>query len=628
MFVFCALIYVLYRPGFSFGLAFDDLANLAGLESVRDLDSAILFVFSGNAGPFGRPLALASFLAQRSAWPDHIDVMIRCNVLLHLVNVLLVASLARRLAYYLPGVASQPGRFAFAVAALWGSSPLLMSTSLMAVQRMTSLSACFCLLGMIGWLRARHLLADRPGFALLGMTASLLTGTLLGALSKETGALLPLFVIATEYTLVGRALPPSFRQRRWRMAWWCWCWATFCVPVGGIAYLGWQHLAHVDTAYVGVGYGPLERLFTEARVLFEYLHLLIAPQRNGLGPFHDDLQVSTSLLFPPATLVSAVTWSLLGIAGWLLRAGPFRAFTFALAWFLGGHLLESTIFPLEPYFEHRNYLPGVGVWVGVCALLWAGIGPVRRAGLALMAILLLNNLFVLRETGLVWADPLLAGRIWHAEHPDSIRALVQYGRSLGERGSIEQSVRIYDAASSRLRASPHYRAGRLQLYCATRPPGRVADAALDLRDGLGAGRIDYQVPESLGLVMQLAAAGRCAGFDIDNGRQMLESIVSSTDARVMARARQAAHSALADYWISKRELDPTLRHLEQVWDMSGDIAVLRHIVRVLVSANLCEDARVRLREASTTPPRNPLYRLAWKRQRDGIADDIERGCHG
>ncbi len=623
--VLCGLVYALYAPGLGFGLAFDDVANLTGLATVHDYASALLFVFAGDAGPLGRPVSLATFLLQASAWPEHVDAMVRFNILLHLFNALLVALLGRRLARFLPGVQAQPPGFGIAVAALWVSSPLLMSTSLMAVQRMTSLSACFCLLGMIGWLRAREQLAERAGPALVGMSAAVLAGTALAALSKETGALLPLFIMVVEFTLVGPMLPPRLAVTGERLAWRCWCGVVFGVPLLGIAYLAWLHLAHMESAYAGFGYGPMERLLTEAGLLFGYLRQMVLPLRSGLGPFHDDVLIAPGIQNAVAVL-PLLGWALLCLAAWVLRAGRFRAFSFALAWFLTGHLLESTIFPLEASFEHRNYLPAAGVWVGVCALLWSGIGPVRRAGVVLMVALLLNNLFVLRETGLVWSDPVLAGRVWYAEHPDSMRALLQYGRSLGERGSIDESVRIYEAASPRLQATPHYRAGRLQLYCATRPPASVAEAASDLAAGLGGGRIDYHVPESIGLVMQLAATGRCKGFDIDRGRAMLEAIVSSTDARVMPRARRSAHAALADYWIGQRELDPTLRHLEQVWAMSGDIGALRQIVRVLVSAGLCTDARSRLQEVSALEPLSPLHRLAWRQQRDGIAGDIGRGC--
>ena len=46
---------------------------------------------------------------------------------------------------------------------------------------------------------------------------------------------------------------------------------------------------------------------------------------------------------------------------------------FAVLFFLAGHILESSIFPLELIFEHRNYLPSFGPWfaLGVSGLLLA-----------------------------------------------------------------------------------------------------------------------------------------------------------------------------------------------------------------------------------------------------------------
>ena len=618
----CALVYACYSPGAGFGLAFDDVANLIGLATVRDADSALIFVFAGDAGPLGRPLSLASFLPYSGAWVEQLDLIIRANIGLHLVNALLVAQLARRLAAFLPEVSIQPGRFAVAVAALWATSPLLMSTSLMAVQRMTSLSALFCLLGMIAWLDARVRLEQRPWRSLTGMSVAVLLCTAAAALSKETGALLPLFIMVIEFGLVRHRLPAPLQVLPQALAWMGWRLLVFGLPILGILYLGWRHLADVDAAYAGFGYGPVDRLLTQAGVLFEYLHQIVVPKRSGLGPFHDDVLVSSNL----SGLLLSCCWLVSGVLAWRLRNGKYRAYSFAYAWFLVGHLLESTIFPLEPYFEHRNYLPAVGVWIGVCALLWSGIGTLRHAGTAVLAVLLLNNLFVLRETGLVWSDPVIAGRIWHEEHPDSMRALLQYGRSLGERGQVERSVQVYDAASPRLQATAHYQAGRLQLYCATRPPERVEDAMRSLENVLGSGRIDYHAPESVGVVMQLAAAERCKGFDIGRGRAILEAIATSTDSRVMPRARRAAHAALADYWISQSELDPTIRHLEEVWLSSGEIADMRKIVRVLLSARLCEVAVDRFNAVSLHEPANPLKRVVWRYQRDGMAQDIASGC--
>ncbi|MFM7783374.1 MAG: hypothetical protein ACKPE6_01790, partial [Gammaproteobacteria bacterium] len=618
----CVLVYACYLPGLGFGLAFDDVSNLVGLSGVGDFSSAMLFVFSGEAGPWGRPLSLASFALQASDWPDNLAAFVRVNIALHLLNALVLAALVRKLAPHVRPAVERSWCFGIVVAALWASSPLLMSTSLMPVQRMTSLSAHFALLGLLGWICARELLSTRPWRALAGMSAAVAAGTAAAALSKETGALLPLFIMVLEFTLLRSALPwprlSPLQERAWRL----WRLAVFGLPILGILRLGWAHLSDIDAAYAGFGYGPLDRLLTEAGVLFSYIRQLLLPVRSGLGPFHDDVQVAASL----SGFILLLCWLAVGLLSWRLRQGRLRVFSFAIAWFLVGHVLESTIFPLEPYFEHRNYLPSVGIWIGVCALLWRGAGRLRLAGPVLLGVLVLNNFFVLRETGLVWSDPVIAGRIWHEEHPDSLRALVQYGRSLGESGRIDQSIEIYDAASERLKATPQYQAGRLQLYCATDRHEGIPAAASALEQTLATGRIDYHVPDSIRTVMGLVNAGRCKGFDSERGRRMLEYIASSGESRVMPRARLTAHMGLADHWTAQRELDPAVRHLESAWQSSGDMGVLRLLVRVFISADLCEEARKRLQGLDPLLPANPLLRPGWRLQRDGIADDVARGC--
>ena len=48
------------------------------------------------------------------------------------------------------------------------------------------------------------------------------------------------------------------------------------------------------------------------------------------------------------------------------RANPvLKPVAFGIAFFLGGHLLESTVLPLELYYEHRNYLPSFGDLPGI-----------------------------------------------------------------------------------------------------------------------------------------------------------------------------------------------------------------------------------------------------------------------
>jgi 4-amino-4-deoxy-L-arabinose transferase-like glycosyltransferase len=100
--------------------------------------------------------------------------------------------------------------------AIWMLMPLLASSSLLIVQRMTTLSALLMLLGMVGYMCARRAIGRRPLLALAGMTLALGAGASLGALAKENGILIFAFILATELVLLDRPLNVS------RSAWRAW----------------------------------------------------------------------------------------------------------------------------------------------------------------------------------------------------------------------------------------------------------------------------------------------------------------------------------------------------------------------------------------------------------------------
>lgn len=81
------------------------------------------------------------------------------------------------------------------------------------------------------------------------------------------------------------------------------------------------------------------------------------PRAVAFGPFHDDYTVydSSSIL----AWLAAAAWLLVAVLAFILRQRT-RLPLFALLWFTVAHLVESTVIPLELYFEHRNYLAVVG----------------------------------------------------------------------------------------------------------------------------------------------------------------------------------------------------------------------------------------------------------------------------
>ena len=97
------------------------------------------------------------------------------------------------------------------------------------------------------------------------------------------------------------------------------------------------------------------------------MSLLLWPDPARLSMEHD-VQISTSLFSPFTTLPALILIGALIFLAIRFRR-QFPVITFGIAWFFLNLVIESTIIPLELVFEHRLYLPSMGFYLSVAALL-------------------------------------------------------------------------------------------------------------------------------------------------------------------------------------------------------------------------------------------------------------------
>jgi hypothetical protein len=618
------VIWTLYSPGFEFGFSFDDAVNLSRLGEISDLPSALSFVFSGNAGPTGRPLSLLSFLLNASAWPHYSGAFVRINLAIHLVNAMLVVWLAYRLCPHLPWRMPNPAWFALMTGVAWASCPILVSTNLMVVQRMNTLSAFFSLAGLLVFAIARQSLGARRSWAIGWMSAGVVMGTLLGGLSKENGFLLPLVVLSLEFLLlssglgsgaVGQTKPP-----RW--------WVMIFLIVPSLLVIAYIVQAPLRSGGLldGRGFDATQRLLTESRILFRYLHLIVLPLRSRIGPYQDDFPISEGLLDPPVTFVAAMAWLLVLPAIVFLRKSSWGLLCFALGWFLVAQLMESTVLNLELYFEHRNYLPSVSIVLLIVACVFARDFPYRKLRLGLGVVLLANSLFVLRESALVWGQPLLAAQLWHIDHPGSLRALQDHGAEVAATGKNAEVFALLDAAPPRLRESVGFRIVDLRTSCQGGGPERTAAASANLREALARGHVGHAGVKALIEAGPLIKAGRCEGFDYPAYLDIIERIAGAAG-RASVDARSIAHEELGRLWYDRKEVNKTLWHYEQAYDLRRSLRFAAPMVAVLVQAGFPEDAKRVLRDLRKDAPLRPYLRGIWLAQCDDLEKAIDNASH-
>ncbi len=427
-----ALAYGIFSQGLGGGLYFDDRTNLALLSQVNSFDAAMQFAFSGTAGSLGRPLSLGSFALQVAAWPHKPEAFIQVNILIHLFNGALVAWFALLLA----NITGTPRKVLFValITALWLLSPIQVSPVLFIVQRMTLLAGLFTLLGLIFYLLGRRPRPDgKPTWLWIGLAFAM---TIPATLSKENGVLLPGFLLILEFFLLG-GNGDSVRSvvRSKLLA----AWAAGMLLFGlFFLYRYWPSFTEI---YAAKGYSPAQHLATEVRAVVHYLSQILIPDMPKFGPFHDDFPISAVWYEPRALAAMLGLSALAGLAWWSRRRSPlFSAGVFIFLW---GHALESSVIPLEPYFEHRNYIPLLGVALALTGLAQSFKTHRKLASVGLAGLLLLYA-FSAFQYAAIWGKRTVAVQYWYAERPDSTRAVLFWADLLAQQrkwSEINQLVR-------------------------------------------------------------------------------------------------------------------------------------------------------------------------------------------
>jgi hypothetical protein len=357
------------------------------------------------------------------------------NVVIHVLNGLLVYWLSVLLLRRYAGGARPPTAEAgwsamqsylpLVVSALWLLHPIQLTGVLYVVQRMTSMAAFFVLLGLVVFVVGRIRLESGRAHGMTLMLAGLAGGVGLGFFCKQNAVLLPFYAFLVElFFFRHEALGQAARRRLYGFYG-----LTVALPVvlavAGLIF-AWDVIAE---DYVFRDFTPWERLLTQSRVLFFYLGLLVFPHIRAFGLYHDDFTLSTGWLEPWTTLVAVGLWvGLVGLALWGVRRRAL--WSFGLLWYLVGHSLESSLVALELVFEHRNYVPSLGVlFAAAYYLVWAleRVSSGRRLAYPVVGLLVVVLAFTTFTRAGIWANKITLTMFTAKNHPESYRSLTGTG---------------------------------------------------------------------------------------------------------------------------------------------------------------------------------------------------------
>jgi tetratricopeptide (TPR) repeat protein len=362
--LFTALLYgnTLYSPP-----VLDDRATFIDNPAVYIDNLSLASLKQIHAGRFGqtRFIPMLSFAVDHLLGQGSIARFHLTNIIIHLLATLA----AYLLLLGLTGteiakkhlVLLTPASFSLIVAAGWALHPVQTNAVTYLVQRMASLAALFYFTSLAGYVWAR---IGKSGPARAGGWAIFFLAMLGAFFSKENSATLPLAALLIEMIFIspdlGRRILAAISRRQWLI-----------LAIIFLLLLPWAatKLAAIADGYAAGGrhFDLPERLFTELRVVVFYLSLLALPLPGRLNLDHD-FPVSQSLLNPPATLLAGLLLVFLVWAAFRhRRRHPLAAF--GLFFFFLNLFIESSVIGLELVFEHRLYLPSLGVIIAVVALL-------------------------------------------------------------------------------------------------------------------------------------------------------------------------------------------------------------------------------------------------------------------
>jgi hypothetical protein len=207
------------------------------------------------------------------------------------------------------------------------------------------MATLFSLLSLLCYVKARLQVKTR----ILFFTAALLFAVM-AFLSKENSGMLPVMVAGYEIFFLQQ--PGKNKKILLRISIPLAIFVLVC-----LLFLGTDPLARILNGYTIRDFTLGQRLLTETRIIFHYLGLLVLPLPARLNLAYD-YPLSTGLLSPLLTLPAVIGIIVLVFLVFFFYKRD-RLTGFALFWFLGNLVIESSVIPLELVFEHRMYMPSM-----------------------------------------------------------------------------------------------------------------------------------------------------------------------------------------------------------------------------------------------------------------------------
>ncbi len=245
-----------------------------------------------------------------------------------------------------------------------------------------------------------------------------------------------------------------------------------------LAYFRFSNPLSILDAYGHRDFTMGRRVLTEFRVVMHYITLLALPLPSRLILDYD-FPLSYSLIKPVTTILSIA--AIIGMVAFAVYiAKKDKLISFAILWFFGNLVIESSIIPLELVYEHRIYLPSMFVIPLVVFGLIRYVKP-RWAHVAIIGLLVVAFSFWTFERNKVWADEELFWKDNVEKSPKKARVHDNYGQALVHKGKYDEAILQYEEA---IRLNPKEHISRTNLAYVLIEKGDLDGAARLLNESI------------------------------------------------------------------------------------------------------------------------------------------------
>ena len=432
--VIATIVFLIYSNSFNYDWHMDDRPNIVNNRALHIenlMPDSIWQTFFANQGRaksgLFRPIACLTFSINWYIGKDNTLGYHLVNVGIHVATAVALYFLFLRLLSILYKPDDCDAHYisdtALLAAVLWAINPIQIQAVTYIVQRMAAMAALFYVLSILYYVKARTSFSIRQRcnyFFLCALWFFCAIG------SKENAILLPVSLVLLEWIFFQKTKTNFLR----------WPWTR--VVLGGfiiaailvvLVFTGADPIEAIRGWYGNRPFTLEERLFAQPRVVLRYLSQIFYPLPERFSIAHDII-LSESLLHPWTTLPAIGLISIL-LAGSFIMAKRFPLFSFAIIFFFLNHVIESSVYPLEIIFEHRNYLPTLFLFLPVAAGIKHLLYNLRQNNRLLCGILAIVMSFMITSIGLstysrneAWATEITLWADAFQKAPNHIRPTV------------------------------------------------------------------------------------------------------------------------------------------------------------------------------------------------------------